>query len=43
MQKVVRLNLKETNDFDRLDELLEKSDLLLTSTHPAALARLGLG
>lgn len=42
-QQVVRLNLKETDDLDRLDELLEASDLLLTATRPAALERLGLG
>ncbi len=42
-QKVIRLNLKETEDRTRLDELLGESDLLLTATRPAALARLGLG
>lgn len=42
-QKVIRLNLKETEDRARLDELLGESDLLLTATRPAALARLGLG
>src|SRR5215213_4494077 len=42
-QKVIRLNLKETDGRDRLQELLEESDLLLTSTRPAALERLGLG
>ncbi|MDP8953272.1 MAG: CoA transferase [Actinomycetota bacterium] len=41
-QKVIQLNLKETDDRDRLDELLAESDLLLTATRPAALARLGL-
>jgi alpha-methylacyl-CoA racemase len=42
-QKVIRLNLKETEDRARLDELLGESDHLLTATRPAALARLGLG
>jgi crotonobetainyl-CoA:carnitine CoA-transferase CaiB-like acyl-CoA transferase len=41
-QKVIRLNLKETDDRARLDEFLGESDLLLTSTRPAALERLGL-
>ncbi len=42
-EKMIRLNLKETEDRARLDELLGESDLLLTATRPAALARLGLG
>ena len=40
---VVRLDLKEPVDRRRLDELLGESDLLLTSSRPAALERLGLG
>jgi alpha-methylacyl-CoA racemase len=42
-QHVLRLNLKEQNDRCRLDRLLEKSDLLLTSSRPSALKRLSLG
>lgn len=42
-QQVLRLNLKEANDRYRLDRLLEKSDLLLTSSRPKALKRLSLG
>jgi alpha-methylacyl-CoA racemase len=41
-QQVVTLDLKEAADRGRLDELLEPADLLLTSSRPAALARLGL-
>jgi alpha-methylacyl-CoA racemase len=41
-QQVVTLDLKQVADRARLDELLEPSDLLLTSTRPGALARLGL-
>jgi crotonobetainyl-CoA:carnitine CoA-transferase CaiB-like acyl-CoA transferase len=41
-QQVVALDLKQAKDRARLDELLETADLLLTSTRPAALARLGL-
>jgi alpha-methylacyl-CoA racemase len=40
---IVRLDLKETTDRTRLDELLGDSDLLLTSSRPASLERLGLG
>lgn len=42
-QEIIQLNLKETDDRTRLDELLDESDLLLTATRPAALERLGLG
>jgi alpha-methylacyl-CoA racemase len=41
-QDVVTLNLKETPDRERCEELLAGSDLLLTSSRPAALQRLGL-
>jgi crotonobetainyl-CoA:carnitine CoA-transferase CaiB-like acyl-CoA transferase len=41
-QQVVTLDLKEAGDRGRLDELLEPADLLLTSSRPAALARLRL-
>jgi alpha-methylacyl-CoA racemase len=41
-QQVVTLDLKQTADRVRLDELLGPADLLLTSSRPAALARLGL-
>ena len=36
------LDLKQAADRARLDELLEPADLLLTSSRPAALGRLGL-
>ena len=41
-QQVVMLDLKEAADRERLDELLRPADLLLTSSRPGALARLGL-
>ncbi len=41
-QEVVRLNLKEPAGRARLGELLDRADLLLTSTRPDALQRLGL-
>ncbi|MGE5591459.1 MAG: CoA transferase [Bacillota bacterium] len=41
-QDVVRLNLKEPTGRARLDELLHSADLLLTSTRPDSLRRLGL-
>jgi alpha-methylacyl-CoA racemase len=41
-QQVVMLDLKQPADRARLDELLEPADLLLTSSRPGALARLGL-
>jgi alpha-methylacyl-CoA racemase len=41
-QKIVTLDLKQEKDRARLDRLLEKSDLLLTSHRPAALERLSL-
>lgn len=42
-QEVVTLDLKQAEGRDRLDNVLESADLLLTSSRPAALARLGLG
>lgn len=41
-QQVVALDLKQDADRTRLDGLLEVADLLLTSSRPGALARLGL-
>ena len=41
-QDVVQLNLKEEADRGRLQELLSTCDVLITSSRPAALARLGL-
>jgi alpha-methylacyl-CoA racemase len=41
-QKKVPLDLKEEGDFAGLSSLLEDADLLLTSSRPASLARLGL-
>ncbi len=42
-QVVVRLDLKDAAQRARLDDLLADADLLLTSSRPAALERLGLG
>jgi crotonobetainyl-CoA:carnitine CoA-transferase CaiB-like acyl-CoA transferase len=42
-QEILRLDLKDPAGRERLDPLLEASDLLLTATRPAALERLGLG
>jgi crotonobetainyl-CoA:carnitine CoA-transferase CaiB-like acyl-CoA transferase len=42
-QQVVRLDLKDPADRDRLEDLLAGADLLLTSSRAAALERLGLG
>jgi alpha-methylacyl-CoA racemase len=42
-QEVVTLDLKDAGDRGRLGEMLAGADLLLTSTRPAALDRLGLG
>jgi len=42
-QTVVRLDLKDADDRAALDAYLERSDVLLTSSRPAALARLALG
>jgi alpha-methylacyl-CoA racemase len=39
---IIRLDLKEPAERERLFALLEGADLLLTSSRPAALARLGL-
>jgi alpha-methylacyl-CoA racemase len=39
---IIKLNLKESAERDRLVERLERADLLVTATRPAALARLGL-
>lgn len=41
-QEVVALNLKEEADRGTLQELLSTCDVLITSSRPAALARLGL-
>ena len=41
-QDVVQLNLKEEADRGQLKELLSTCDVLITSSRPAALARLGL-
>ena len=41
-QEVVRLDLKDADGRASLDGLLEAADVLLTSSRPAALARLGL-
>lgn len=41
-QQVLRIDLKEPDGRARLDEILTESELLLTSTRPAALERLGL-
>lgn len=42
-QSVLKLDLKLDADRGRLDALLHDGDLLLTSSRPSALARLGLG
>lgn len=42
-QEVVKLDLKNTNDRARLDDYLASADVLLTSSRPGALRRLGLG
>ncbi|KAB3522654.1 CoA transferase [Corynebacterium sp. zg254] len=42
-QKVVELNLKDPHGIQGLHELLADAHLLLTSSRPASLARLGLG
>ena len=42
-QTVTRLDLKDRGDRARLDGHLERCDLLVTSSRPAALDRLGLG
>lgn len=41
-QETLQLNLKDTADRARLHELLDGADLLITSSRPAALARLGI-
>lgn len=41
-QEVLRLNLKDTTDRERLEQRLRATDLLVTATRPAALQRLGL-
>lgn len=41
-QKVISLDLKDPSDLEELMTLLANSDLLLTSSRPASLARLGL-
>src|SRR4029077_16979334 len=40
--EALRLDLKESVSRARIEELLGQSDLLITATRPAALARLGL-
>src|SRR5262245_65251204 len=42
-QDVVRLDLKTPDGRSELDRLLAGADVLLTSSRPSALARLGLG
>ena len=42
-QEVVRLNLKEPEDYSLLEDYLSGADLFLTSSRTGALARLGLG
>ncbi|WP_273844737.1 CoA transferase [Rubrobacter calidifluminis] len=42
-QRVLRLDLKRREDRESLEGLLAGADLLLTSSRPAALRRLGLG
>lgn len=42
-QEIVVLDLKDAADRSRLDEYLERADVLLTSSRPASLERLGLG
>ena len=42
-QEVVRLELKDATDRARLDDYLTGTDVLLTSSRPGALRRLGLG
>lgn len=42
-QRVVRLDLKDSADRDRLGELLAGADVLVTSSRTGALERLGLG
>ncbi len=42
-QDLLALNLKSSSDRQLLDTRLEKADLLITATRPAALQRLGLG
>jgi alpha-methylacyl-CoA racemase len=41
-QRVIRLNLKDQNDRPTLDQLLGDTDLLVTSSRPSSLERLGL-
>jgi crotonobetainyl-CoA:carnitine CoA-transferase CaiB-like acyl-CoA transferase len=41
-QEVIQLDLKNSADRTRFDKIVEEADLLLTSSRPAALARLGL-
>jgi crotonobetainyl-CoA:carnitine CoA-transferase CaiB-like acyl-CoA transferase len=42
-QEVVQLDLKDASHRARLDEYLAEADVLLTSSRPGSLARLGLG
>lgn len=41
--QIVRLDLKKPEDLNRLNELLNTADVLITATRPAALERMGLG
>jgi crotonobetainyl-CoA:carnitine CoA-transferase CaiB-like acyl-CoA transferase len=41
-QEIFRIDLKDPAERTRLDALLDRADLLLTATRPAALQRLGL-
>ncbi|GMR04033.1 MAG: CoA transferase [Gammaproteobacteria bacterium] len=41
-QEIIRLDLRSSDNRNRLDELLKACDLLLTASRPVALARLGL-
>ncbi len=42
-QRVISLDLKNSGGFGRFEKLLQKTDLLLTASRPAALERLSLG
>lgn len=42
-QEVIRLDLKDASERAQLDEYLAGADVLLTSSRPGSLARLGLG
>jgi alpha-methylacyl-CoA racemase len=42
-QNIVHLDLKNSRDFKKMESLLEKCDIFLTSSRPSALDRLSLG